>query len=101
MRYQSPSIADGLKALNKAIVKEIIVLAPFSPNTPSSHQWLSNFDRVIRRLAREWQIHTQYSFYQQFCRSSLIPGLLGRTWQGNDGKERIRPAFTFLYHGLH
>lgn len=96
MRYQSPSIADGLKALNKANVKEIIVL-PLFPQYASATNG-SVIDRVME-LAREWQIIPNIRFISNFVDHPLFLEAwaeLGREMMAKGEYDR----FLFSYHGL-
>lgn len=96
MRYQSPSIEEGLKTLNQANVKEIIVL-PLFPQYASATNG-SVIDRVME-LAREWQIIPNIRFINNFVEHPLFLEAwaeLGREMMAQGEYDR----FLFSYHGL-
>jgi ferrochelatase len=96
MRYQSPSIADGLKALNKANVKEIVVLPLFPQYASASNG--SVIDKVME-LAREWQIIPSIRFISNFVEHPLFL----EAW-AELGKKQMEEGdydrYLFSYHGL-
>jgi protoporphyrin/coproporphyrin ferrochelatase len=96
MRYQSPSIEDGLKKLNKANVKKIIVL-PLFPQYASATNG-SVVDKVME-IARKWQIIPSISFINNFVDHPLFL----EAW-AELGKELMEKEnydiFLFSYHGL-
>ena len=96
MRYQTPSIENGLKNLNKANVKKIIVL-PLFPQYASATNG-SVADKVME-IAKEWQIVPSISFVNNFVEHPLFL----QAWS-EVGKEMMDKAeydmFLFSYHGL-
>ncbi|MCC5935765.1 MAG: ferrochelatase [Lunatimonas sp.] len=96
MRYQSPSIADGLKALNKANVKKIIIL-PLFPQYASATNG-SVIDKVMEE-ARKWQIIPSISYVTNFVEHPLFLQAweeLGREYVAKEEYD----MFVFSYHGL-
>ncbi|WP_375584825.1 ferrochelatase [Cyclobacterium xiamenense] len=96
MRYQSPGIEEGLKALNKANVKEIVVL-PLFPQYASATNG-SVIDRVME-LARKWQIIPNIRFISNFVDHPLFLEAwveLGKEMMAEQEYDR----FLFSYHGL-
>jgi len=96
MRYQSPSMEDGLKALNKANVKEIVVL-PLFPQYASASSG-SVIDKVME-LAREWQIIPGIRTISNFVDHPLFLEAwaeLGRKMMAEGDYDR----YLFSYHGL-
>ncbi len=96
MRYQTPSIEQGLKALNKANVKKIIVL-PLFPQYASATNG-SVVDKVME-LARKWQIIPNITFVNNFIDHPLFLEAwaeLGREKLAEDSYDKI----LFSYHGL-
>ncbi|MFC4870620.1 ferrochelatase [Negadavirga shengliensis] len=96
MRYQSPGIEQGLAALNKANVKEIIVL-PLFPQYASATNG-SVMDKVME-IARKWQIIPNISFISNFVDHPLFL----KAWE-ELGNEMLAgenyDVFLFSYHGL-
>lgn len=96
MRYQSPSIEEGLTALNRENVKEIIVL-PLFPQYASATNG-SVIDKVME-VARKWQVIPHISFISNFVEH---PGFL-EAW-AELGREMLAKEdydiFLFSYHGL-
>ena len=96
MRYQSPSIEEGLKALNKANVKEIVVL-PLFPQYASATNG-SVIDKVMEE-ARKWQIIPGIRFISNFLEHPLFLEAwveLGRMQMAEGDYDR----YLFSYHGL-
>jgi protoporphyrin/coproporphyrin ferrochelatase len=96
MRYQTPSIEQGLKALNKANVKKIIVL-PLFPQYASATNG-SVVDKVME-LARKWQIIPNITFVNNFIDHPFFLEAwaeLGREKLAEDNYDKI----LFSYHGL-
>lgn len=96
MRYQTPSIEEGLKKLNAANVRKIIVL-PLFPQYASATNG-SVVDKVME-LAKEWQIIPNITFINNFVEHPLFL----EAWT-ELGKEMMEKAdydmFLFSYHGL-
>jgi protoporphyrin/coproporphyrin ferrochelatase len=96
MRYQSPSIAEGLKALNNANVKKIIVL-PLFPQYASATNG-SVVEKVMDE-ARKWQIIPSITFINNFVEEPLFLEAwaeLGREMMEKENYD----LFLFSYHGL-
>lgn len=96
MRYQSPSIAEGLKALNKANVKKIIVL-PLFPQYASATNG-SVIEKVMDE-ASKWQIIPNISFVSNFVDHPLFLDAweeLGKEWIQKEQYD----MYVFSYHGL-
>ncbi|PRY89122.1 ferrochelatase [Mongoliibacter ruber] len=96
MRYQTPSIEQGLENLNKANVKKIIVL-PLFPQYASATNG-SVVDKVME-IARGWQIIPNITFISNFVDHPLFL----QAW-AEIGKEMIEAQeydrYLFSYHGL-
>jgi ferrochelatase len=96
MRYQSPSIEEGLKALNQANVKEIVVL-PLFPQYASATNG-SVIDKVMEQ-ARKWQIIPSIRFISNFLEHPLFLEAwveLGKRLMAEGDYDR----YLFSYHGL-
>ena len=96
MRYQSPSIEEGLKKLNKSNVKKIIVL-PLFPQYASATNG-SVVDKVME-ISKEWQIIPSISFINNFVDHPLFLEAwaeLGKEMMEKEGYD----MFLFSYHGL-
>lgn len=96
MRYQTPSIEEGLKALNKANVKEIVVL-PLFPQYASATNG-SVIDKVMEE-ARKWQIIPGIRFISNFLEHPLFLEAwveLGKKLMAEGEYDR----YLFSYHGL-
>lgn len=96
MRYQTPSIADALLALNKANVKKIIVI-PLFPQYASATNG-SVIDRVMEE-ARKWQIIPNITFINNFVEHPVFLEAwaeLGREMMEKEAYD----VFLFSYHGL-
>ncbi|MCH7397423.1 ferrochelatase [Belliella sp. R4-6] len=96
MRYQTPSIEDGLNKLNKANVQKIIVL-PLFPQYASATNG-SVADRVME-IARTWQIIPNITFINNFVEHPLFLEAwaeLGRDMMAKDEYD----MYLFSYHGL-
>jgi ferrochelatase len=96
MRYQTPSIEDGLAELMKAKVRKIIVL-PLFPQYASATNG-SVIDRVME-IAQGWQIIPEISFINNFVEHPLFLEAwaeLGREMMAKEDYD----IFLFSYHGL-
>lgn len=96
MRYQTPSIDDGLKRLNAANVGKIIVIPLFPQYASASNG--SVVDKVME-IARTWQIIPHISFVNNFVDHPLFLEAweeLGRTYMEKEKYD----TFLFSYHGL-
>lgn len=95
MRYQSPSIKEGLEILKKASVNEIIILPLFpqyaSATTGSVHQ------KVMDHI-KHWQVIPKMTFINSYpTDSKFIDALCARAKQYDlDRYDHI----LFSYHGL-
>lgn len=96
MRYQSPSIVNGLKALNKGNVKKIIVL-PLFPQYASATNG-SVMDKVMEE-ARKWQIIPNITFISNFVEHPLFLEAWAELGREMMEKEEYE-SFVFSYHGL-
>ena len=96
MRYQSPSIAEGLEKLNKANVKKIIVISLFPQYASATNG--SVVDKVME-IARTWQIIPNITFVNNFVEHPLFLEAwaeLGREMLEKESYD----AYLFSYHGL-
>jgi protoporphyrin/coproporphyrin ferrochelatase len=96
MRYQTPSIEEGLKKLNAANVHKIIVL-PLFPQYASATNG-SVVDKVMD-IARTWQIIPSISFINNFVEHPLFIQAwaeLGRELMDKSAYD----MYLFSYHGL-
>jgi ferrochelatase len=96
MRYQTPTIEDGLAELMKAKVRKIIVL-PLFPQYASATNG-SVIDRVME-IAQGWQIIPEISFINNFVEHPLFLEAwaeLGREMMAKEDYD----IFLFSYHGL-
>lgn len=96
MRYQSPSIEQGLNELMAEKVRKIIVL-PLFPQYASATNG-SVIDRVME-ITRGWQIIPEISFISNFVEHPLFL----QAWE-ELGREMMEKGdyehFVFSYHGL-
>jgi len=79
MRYQSPSIEQGLNELMAEKVRKIIVLPRFPQYASATNG--SVIDRVME-IARGWQIIPEISFISNFVEHPLFL----QAWKNWDGK---------------
>jgi ferrochelatase len=96
MRYQSPSIEEGLKKLNKSNVKKIIVL-PLFPQYASATN--GSVVEKVMEIARDWQIIPSISFINNFVDHPLFLEAwaeLGQEMMEKEGYD----IYLFSYHGL-
>lgn len=96
MRYQSPSIEDGLKKLTEANVGQIHVI-PLFPQYASASTG-SVIDKVME-ITKQWQIVPNIKFTSQFLEEELFLEVIaknGRTWMEKTEYDH----FVFSYHGL-
>lgn len=96
MRYQTPSMQDGLDALMKQKVRKIIVL-PLFPQYASATNG-SVIDRVME-IAQGWQIIPEISFINNFVEHPLFL----KAWQElgeAEMKKQDYDKYMFSYHGL-
>lgn len=96
MRYQSPSIEEGLKKLNKANVKKIIVI-PLFPQYASATNG-SVVDKVME-IARTWQIIPNITFVNNFVEHPLFLEAWAELGREMMEKEEY-DMYLFSYHGL-
>lgn len=96
MRYQTPSIENGLEELMKAKVKKIIVLPLFPQYASASNG--SVIDKVME-IARGWQIIPEFTFISNFIDHPLF--LQAWAEQGQEAmKKEEYDRYLFSYHGL-
>jgi ferrochelatase len=96
MRYQTPSIENGLAELMKAKVKKIIVLPLFPQYASASNG--SVIDKVME-IARGWQIIPEFTFISNFLDHPLF--LQAWAEQGEEAmKKEEYDRYLFSYHGL-
>lgn len=96
MRYQSPSIEKGLKALQEAKVRKIIVL-PLFPQYASATNG-SVIDKVME-IVRGWQVIPDINYVARFMDHPLfLEAWKELTDEKRKGKEY--DAYLFSYHGL-
>ncbi len=96
MRYQSPSIANGLKELMTANVSSIKVI-PLFPQYASATTG-SVIDKVMEEV-KTWQIIPEISFVSNFVDHDDFIGTfvsLGKKQLEQDAYEKV----VFSYHGL-
>jgi protoporphyrin/coproporphyrin ferrochelatase len=96
MRYQSPSIKEGLKKLNAANVKKIIVL-PLFPQYASATNG-SVVDKVME-IARTWQVIPNITFVNNFVEQPKFIEAwaeLGQSYIASKSYD----LYIFSYHGL-
>lgn len=96
MRYQTPSIEDGLKKLNAANVGKIIVIPLFPQYASASNG--SVVDKVME-IARTWQIIPHISFVNNFVDHPLFLESWEELGKSYMEKEQY-DTFLFSYHGL-
>lgn len=96
MRYQQPSLEQGLQELSDAQVKKIIVL-PLFPQYASATNG-SVIDRVME-IVQKWQIIPELSLISNFVSHPLFI----QAWE-ELGREMMQKTtydhFVFSYHGL-
>ncbi|GAB4107637.1 ferrochelatase [Echinicola sediminis] len=96
MRYQSPSIEKGLKAMQEAKVRKIIVL-PLFPQYASATNG-SVIDRVME-IVRSWQVIPDINYVARFMDHPLFL----EAWK-ELAEEKMKgtayDAYLFSYHGL-
>ncbi|MFT6865747.1 MAG: ferrochelatase [Cyclobacteriaceae bacterium] len=96
MRYQSPSIEDGLKRLTEANVSDIHVI-PLFPQYASASSG-SVIDKVME-ITKQWQIVPNIKFTSQFLEEELFLEVIakkGKAWMERTDYDH----FVFSYHGL-
>ncbi len=96
MRYQSPSIRQGLESFRKLNVKKIVVLPLFPQYASASSGTVA--DKVME-IVKEWQVIPSLSFINDFVDHPLFL----EAW-ADIGKKMMEQAdydtFLFSYHGL-
>lgn len=96
MRYQTPSVKNGLEELMNAKVKKIIVL-PLFPQYASATNG-SVMDKVMD-IARGWQIIPEITMISNFIDHPLF--LEAWAEQGREAMQKESyDRFLFSYHGL-
>lgn len=96
MRYQTPSIENGLAELMNAKVKKIIVLPLFPQYASASNG--SVIDKVME-IAQGWQIIPDFTFISNFLDHPLF--LQAWAEQGQEAMEKEEyDRYLFSYHGL-
>lgn len=96
MRYQSPSIENGLKAFQEMGLKNIIVI-PFFPQYASASTG-SVYEEVMR-IVTKWQIIPEITFKNNFYHYPKFINAFannGRKHLENDEYDHV----VFSYHGL-
>jgi len=96
MRYQSPSIAEGLEKLKSVNVHSIHVI-PLFPQYASATTG-SVIDKVME-IVKEWQIIPEMKFTSQFLEEEKFLEVIaknGRKWMEKTDYDH----FVFSYHGL-
>ncbi len=96
MRYQNPSIEEGLKSLNRQNVSSLHVI-PLFPQYASATTG-SVIDKVME-ITKTWQIIPEVKFTSQFFEHPLFLETIvdqGRQMM----KENDYDHFLFSYHGL-
>lgn len=96
MRYQSPSIADGLKYLQHQGLSKIVVV-PFFPQYASATTG-SIYEEVMRLLTK-WQVMPELRFVNRFLdHPKFLEGFvrLGKKYMA----EHSYDHYIFSYHGL-
>lgn len=96
MRYQSPSIQEGLDAMNAENVESIHVI-PLFPQYASATTG-SVIDKVME-ITKTWQIIPEVKFTSQFLENELFLEVIvknGKKWMDKNEYDH----FIFSYHGL-
>ena len=96
MRYQSPSIQQGLDELNKACVSKIVVL-PLFPQYASATTG-SVIDKVME-ITMKWQIIPTISYIANFVEEPGFIDTFVEIGQKHMDEEEY-DYFLFSYHGL-
>ncbi|MBD8488352.1 ferrochelatase [Echinicola sp. CAU 1574] len=96
MRYQTPSIENGLKAMQEAKVKKIIVL-PLFPQYASATNG-SVIDKVME-VVSSWQVIPSISYIARFMDHPLFLEAWKEIADGAKGDQEY-DAYLFSYHGL-
>ncbi|KEO73104.1 ferrochelatase [Anditalea andensis] len=96
MRYQTPSIEDGLAKLKAANVGKIIVIPLFPQYASASNG--SVVDKVME-IARTWQIIPHITFVNNFVDHPLFLEAWEELGEKYMEKEEY-DTFLFSYHGL-
>lgn len=96
MRYQSPSIEEGLNKLNKANVKKIIVI-PLFPQYASATN--GSVVEKVMEIARTWQIIPNITFVSNFVDHPLFLEAWAELGREMMEKEEY-DIYLFSYHGL-
>lgn len=96
MRYGNPSIASGLRELQKEGVRKIIVLPLYpqyaAPTTGSS------FDAVTKELTR-WRWVPEMHFINNYCDAPLYVEALANSVREHIEKNGKPQKIIFSYHG--
>lgn len=96
MRYQSPSIESGLKALQKENLSSIVVI-PFFPQYASASTG-SVYKKVMDEV-KDWQVLPEIRFINRFLdHPKFVEGFvnLGKKYMA----EHDYDHFVFSYHGI-
>jgi len=96
MRYQSPSIENGLKELRKQTLSEIIVV-PFFPQYASAST--GSVYKEVMRVVQDWEVLPEIKFVNRFLdHPKFIEGFvnLGKKYMAQQHYDHV----VFSYHGL-
>lgn len=96
MRYQSPSIEDGLNALQKECLSEIIVV-PFFPQYASAST--GSVYKKVMEVVKDWLVLPEIRFVNRFLdHPKFVEGFanLGKKYMA----QREYDHFVFSYHGI-
>ncbi|USJ29194.1 ferrochelatase [Dyadobacter chenhuakuii] len=96
MRYQSPSIENGLKELRKQTLSEIIVV-PFFPQYASAST--GSVYKEVMRVVQDWEVLPEIKFINRFLdHPKFVEGFvnLGKKYMAQQQYDHV----VFSYHGL-
>ena len=96
MRYQSPSIENGLNELRKLCLSEIIVV-PFFPQYASAST--GSVYKKVMEVVKDWEVLPEIKFINRFLdHPKFVEGFvnLGKKYMA----QRDYDHFVFSYHGI-
>lgn len=96
MRYQSPSIENGLKELRKQTLSEIVIV-PFFPQYASAST--GSVYKEVMRVIQDWEVLPEIKFINRFLdHPKFIEGFvnLGKKYMAQQHYDHV----VFSYHGL-
>ncbi|GLU54206.1 ferrochelatase [Dyadobacter frigoris] len=96
MRYQSPSIENGLNELRKLCLSEIIVV-PFFPQYASAST--GSVYKKVMEVVKDWEVLPEIKFINRFLdHPKFVEGFvnLGKKYMA----QREYDHFVFSYHGI-